>query len=639
MAQWTLDADVGIVCEVAFTTGPLDTPSWTDVSAFLDRSWTSFRGKESEEDEMQPGFLTVHLDNSARTFDPEHSAGPYFGNLKPMKKIRLRVAVGAFSAVIFQGYVLGWPQDWGTFKSVAAIPCVDGSRVDGLLGETAFSTEVLADSPIGYWPLQGGEYRSGLPGGIELRPQSKYYEVTPPSVVDKGLPLGGPEAFGFVGTTTSTTPVGIADDPNLTATPAIEAWISGDDVSGNNLTFRAAVTSSDWIVIGVGNFLGLYAGYSNVSSNLRLTASSIMTVYDDFPAAGGMHHVAAYRSGSNFVVMLDGSIVFNQALVAGTVALGGTPEGIPGYRIAVQRTSNTDPSASISHAIAYTTAPSEARFRAHYEAGKSAYSGELGGARMNRALDLVGWPSGDRDISTGLTTQGPFIPASMTALSYIHDVERSEHPGLVFFSRDNKLTFRDRQWLWTRTPAVTFKDDGTGTDYVASNPRGNDVSTIRNVVTVSYASVGGITNRDQSSVDDYGEQPPGGELIQCPTMAFAQDASNLGRFRVRTRGQPQTIIPSLMSEMVPSPETQIPSVLALELGDVVEFQRKPMNVGSTITKRFLVLGIGHEVTAEQWTVTLYLSPPILSAESAPYLTAGDATRGKVGAAFGNIVPF
>jgi hypothetical protein len=37
------------------------------------------------------GTATIVLDNRDRRFDPSYAAGPYFGNLKPGKQVRIRV--------------------------------------------------------------------------------------------------------------------------------------------------------------------------------------------------------------------------------------------------------------------------------------------------------------------------------------------------------------------------------------------------------------------------------------------------------------------------------------------------------------------------------------------------------------------
>lgn len=651
MGAWTLDASVGIVCEIAFASGPLDAvPVWTDVSSDLDTSWESFRGKESEFDEIQPGWLNVGLVNSTRKFDPDNAAGPYFGNLKPMKRIRMRVAVGAFSAVLWSGYILGWPQDWGVFRSTANLACIDGSRITAKLPQSAYRKEVLADSPAAYWPLQDGttdQFVSGLAsGGLPLIAQSQFLSTVDLQTTDLTYPIGESYALDLSSAGTfATSSVGMSQQ-SVTIPAAIEFWARGGTptTTTDYFLFIGAQTTSTFFGVYVNGAGDISLAYSHAADNLMTPGSILFT--NSFGLQGAeMHHVAVYRSGSSLVVMVDGSVRRTLALTAGSFSIGGTPPPI--YALQASTAVGNNPGVAISHIAAYNTAPSVAAFERHAKVGRHAFTGsaggvygwEYGGARINRALDDAGWPAGDRDIAPGGTLQGAYIPDARPALSYIQDVERSELPGVVFFSRDGKLTFRDRQWLWTRTPAATFKDDGTGIEYTSSNPRGNDVSTIRNVVTVSYNRVGAITVRDATSIADYGEQPTDGETITAPTLALGQDAGNLARFRTRTRGQPGTIFPSLSAEMHPNAATQIPAVMALELGDVVQLVRTPMSQGAQTTKKAMVLGIRHRVTPASWTVELYLSPPILSAADAPYLTLGDATRGKVGSAFGNLVPF
>jgi hypothetical protein len=68
--------------EAAFGASPFaPSPTWTDISAYVraDAGITINRGRSSEFSDVQPGSMTLTLDNRARLFDPDYSAGTYFG--------------------------------------------------------------------------------------------------------------------------------------------------------------------------------------------------------------------------------------------------------------------------------------------------------------------------------------------------------------------------------------------------------------------------------------------------------------------------------------------------------------------------------------------------------------------------------
>jgi hypothetical protein len=96
------------------------------------------RGRQQELGRYEAGTLALMLDNRDRRFDPTHAAGPYYPNVRPMKKVRVSASFGATSRV-FTGFIEAWPQQWAIKNdAVAAVQAVDGFKVLAL-------TEVTAD--------------------------------------------------------------------------------------------------------------------------------------------------------------------------------------------------------------------------------------------------------------------------------------------------------------------------------------------------------------------------------------------------------------------------------------------------------------------------------------------------------------
>jgi hypothetical protein len=177
---------VTITVEVAFASDPLDVymldevgerildeddnpieVEWIDVSDYV-RGIDINRGRSDEFSKFGPGTCQVTLSNRDRRFDPEYAAGPHFGDLLPMKRLRVRATYSATTYDLFTGFVQGWPQDYEfTFDSTVTVNCVDGSRLleSDVLQRSAYEAAVLADPlephpkshEVGYSQLQSLE--------------------------------------------------------------------------------------------------------------------------------------------------------------------------------------------------------------------------------------------------------------------------------------------------------------------------------------------------------------------------------------------------------------------------------------------------------------------------------------------------
>jgi len=79
--------------EIALTTMPSETPVWTDVTAYVRAPMTITRGRQRELDTIQCGTATLVLDNRDRRFDPFNADGPYYGNLLPMRRVRIGATI------------------------------------------------------------------------------------------------------------------------------------------------------------------------------------------------------------------------------------------------------------------------------------------------------------------------------------------------------------------------------------------------------------------------------------------------------------------------------------------------------------------------------------------------------------------
>jgi hypothetical protein len=83
--------------------------TWTNVNAYL-RSFSLTRGRQDELGRVATATLQVTLSNNDRRFDPTFVSGPHYGQLEPMRRIRVQAQWNGVIYNLFHGYIEGWPQ-------------------------------------------------------------------------------------------------------------------------------------------------------------------------------------------------------------------------------------------------------------------------------------------------------------------------------------------------------------------------------------------------------------------------------------------------------------------------------------------------------------------------------------------------
>lgn len=115
------------ILEVAFTTAPLaSSPVWVNITDYL-RQVQTRRGRQRELDTFDAGTASFLVDDQDRRFDSTNTAGPYYGYLLPMRKIRFGITVGATTYYLYTGYVETFQPVWDSaFTAACRIDCIDG---------------------------------------------------------------------------------------------------------------------------------------------------------------------------------------------------------------------------------------------------------------------------------------------------------------------------------------------------------------------------------------------------------------------------------------------------------------------------------------------------------------------------------
>jgi len=641
MATW-FDG-VESILEVAWDDSPFTATgscTWTEETGYLRGTpqVSCRRGRTTELSDFAPGTMSVTFNNLTRRFDASNTSSPLAGKLLPMKQIRWRVVYGGTTAYLFTGLILGFPITYpGMTDSTVTVNCVDRTRLleQAALPGSAYAAEVLADSPTGYWPMQDEDV-TVLTDAVGFRDLPIRTSAGVPTRVEASAPIGQTDAWYTPTVSASNTYSGWSTPLAQTATipAAIEMWYT----AGANAFVRSvalvAVATDDVIVVGPGHGTGrtILIGYSH-GGNQNSGGASVEFTIPNFEV-GRSYHVAVTVSATIISVYVDGVLIGTDTLVAGSRVITDATRSV--------YVGMADASA-ISHVALYATAPSADRIKAHYLAGELAFGagyGERTGTRVDRILDAIGWPAADVDLSTGETFCGTWLPDSGSALSALRELEDAEQ-GLCFISGRGYLVFRDRQWQMTNTRSVNaqvvFDDDGTDVKYAAVSVDGNHIDHIRNQVTVTYPG-GSVTVKDQTSITAYGPQSDSVNANPLPVGASFL-ARQLANFRLRIRKDPATRVPAIEIKPRADMATSF-AVATLEIGDRVQVIRRPNGAPDPISKFCQVQGIEHQMSADDWTIRLYLAPAPKSYTEAPYLIAGGSSSASyVGVASGNLVPY
>ncbi len=94
--SWTVEIEMDLLGGAVawYDAGLASTPTtttkaWVDVSSQV-VDFQTRRGRSDELDEYAAGTARVRLLNRDRRFDPTYTLGPYYGSLKPRRRIRIR---------------------------------------------------------------------------------------------------------------------------------------------------------------------------------------------------------------------------------------------------------------------------------------------------------------------------------------------------------------------------------------------------------------------------------------------------------------------------------------------------------------------------------------------------------------------
>ena len=102
-----------------------------DVSNQVDSVQTT-RGRNAQADQFQTGQLSLRIVDQNGDFNPQNTAGPYFGLLNPMRKVQITATWNTVTYPIFSGFITGYTTTTPKFTGdivYTTITAVDAFRL------------------------------------------------------------------------------------------------------------------------------------------------------------------------------------------------------------------------------------------------------------------------------------------------------------------------------------------------------------------------------------------------------------------------------------------------------------------------------------------------------------------------------
>lgn len=605
--------------EIAFASAPdAASPTYTDVSAYVRRAAGAqlHRGRSSEFDDVQPGSVTFALNNRDRRFDPQHSTGPFFGQLLPGKKIRVSAVwtgVVASTYTLFVGFIDSWPQSYvqGNVDATVVITAFDQLAVFNEVLEpdptftyvmgTVGSVELYLRNADGTtWSDVSGHARHATRANV---PSSSAYTAS--SSITPGL---------------SSTGVGgglwaLASAVNLGTTYSIALWFTSTMKSdpSSAVGSTSVVFTQDPLLPAIelrdDGFNGIYGVIDFVSTG-TFTTTSPGSNYND----GNPHHVVVTVNNATILMYIDG--------VAVTAASHPAATGyVSKFDLTDGSATSTSPTASsvLQEVICFSKVINATDVVLMYRYGLGQFLGDCGLTAL-RMITNAG-------ISQGVTSSLPavncldYVLTGRTVLECLREVAATSG-GRCMTRANGGLSITGRYDYLSAASTVTFADDGSGVPFVQI---ATDLSKREVVNSVIVTASQGIvaTAADATSATAYGHRSKSYATILA-TLSAAQDYANF--LLASHKDAVQRLSQPLETKFgVEAFTTWGDKMLSLEIGSRVTLKYTPMKtVGAQIATDLIVEGITWNVDQSGlWTLLLDLAP----VPGGMYATLDSATLG------------
>ncbi len=547
----------------------------------------------------------------------------YYPYVLPRRRIRVTATHATIAYPLFTGFVEQWPLAFpgGGDYSEVAVTAIDAWAILGRQElTTAYREEVLADSPIAFYPLNDEDDTETLSNIAEtIQPQPFFYNskygagtwefgagaisiYEPSSSVN--ITPKQPTTFPRGGTLVDLN--GGALVTHGSGAFSVEFWIKVSTTAitdGRNIFTQRG---SNYTGAGTPTWEDLVCRYDDVTDaidwKITTNGGGAIHAYSSAIDDDQWHHIVMTENGSSLKVYTDGVQTDSvTCFVNGTDLDGHAHCWLAGPDTDIGYSEWFD--GRLSNVAVYDTALSGARVLAHYQAGAvKTWAEESETARIGRALDWASWPVADRDLSVaGLSTlQRPEFNGA-TALAVIQDAARSAG-GVAFVNGSGQVTLQNRKHRLNAASSATFAES-TGRAVEGDLEFSLDDTFVRNDITATRPRGAAARAYDQTSVDEYGRATDEFEL------AVTTDAECLTAAQWRLINYKNAAVRCPTVTLNPfAVDALWADALGLEIGDVITLAGLPATAPAS-SMDVVIESVNHVMTkGESWKTSFSLGP-------------------------------
>ncbi len=587
----------------------------------------------SKDEFTQPGAGTGNLvlDNSGGLFDPDNSSGTYYGNLLPGMWFRILGGTTSANNDVFYGQVsedgfqVAASQYADSVVHVRLLDAADFLATVELPG-SVYEVEILADTPALWW-------RFGEADGTQATDSSgngrhgTYAGGATENSTDPLVDHDGDKAIAFDGVDDAVTLASFTPGNAW----SIEFWIQADPQAGEPavvylLSASGAFVGDIAIYETAASDPKLRYAYTNPATGSRTEYVSTADVFD-----GYRHHVVITQSGSTTNLYVDGAE--GKTLASGAAAnitwgpmqlAVGTDDFSPLTRHVGGIGSFI--AATIDEFAIYTTALATLDVITHFVEGDNAWGEELSSTQIGQILDLVDYPSGQRNINTGKSRM-QFAALGSDAWSALLGIAKAENGSIYVDHQDaGKMRFIDRQHRWTNATSVTSQatiGDGGGTEIPAESIDLAD-DRIINHASIQRANGATVIVEDTASQTTYRKRS-----ISETGLMYARDSESQyrGERWVAEKKSRHRRVRSITLAPRKSTHPAWAHVFARKLNERITVKWRP-TYGGTRSYEVWIIGITQRWSARTGLrTTFWLAPVPFDTTVEPYWIAGTSTAG------------
>lgn len=596
-------ADFTFEFDLATTSTPRTaSPSYTALKTFVltEEGITASRGRKGEQSATaDPGNCSVVLRNTDQRFTMGNGSSPY-APLKLRRPGRLRVTYSATTYNLWQGFVNNWGNGRDQLTGKARLTLADRmSRLSPIKLPALIDGEILADSPVAYYPLDEAE---GAAAGSDRSGTSG------PQLVRRQTGVGGAFSFGAgsVGADAQTqaafTPATVDDGKYLTV---VNPNLAGS-ISGGGATLEAVVRLSDAAAVSAAIVVrwtgsGAQPLTIGIDSNLAFNLPSGAASDQPGPYWGRLVHVAVTITAAGAVTWYVNGV----AQGGGTVAMTSTTMGDTLLVGADPTVPSSTFDGRVSHIAAYRTVLSAARIAEHAKV-ITGFDGDLTTDRFNRLCRVAGLPTAFYTTSgtTGVEC-GPQPTRGQDLLTLLTNVAQTEL-GALFVNDAGVLTLATAASRYNQAVAVTL--DATKAGHVLANSIDfrTDTDSLINDSIATGTSGSAQRTADATSINDYDAHDEDEQTLH----RLDAQALNWTQWRVASFKDPRPRAETVVVDVVAYANTggNVANLLNAEIGQRLQLLNVPTDTSAVGTVDLFIEGIEYQVSKDTFRIKFTYSP-------------------------------